>query len=105
MTNRGWAEGNHDTPARMFRVDTEEMLAPGREIALVCRSLRGGAEPQLPIACRRALRRSGHGAAGGASICQVSECLHAGAGEGMLMLLYEDTVPVLALWRTEMALR
>ena len=26
VTIRGWAEGNHDTPARMFRVDTEEML-------------------------------------------------------------------------------
>ena len=37
-----------------------------------------------------------------ASICQVSEVFATQAqGSGMLMLLYEDTVPVLAVWRTE----
>ena len=105
VTIRGWAEGNHDTPARMFRVDTEEMLGSlageigdGLSDASVAELNR-----RLPISLPSLLcAHQGTVQLAAASICQVSEVFATQAqGSGMLMLLYEDTVPVLAVWRTE----
>lgn len=105
VTIRGWAEGNHDTPARMFRVDTEEMLGSlageiggGLSDASVTELNR-----RLPISLPSLLcAHQGTVQLAAASICQVSEVFATQAqGSGMLMLLYEDTVPVLAVWRTE----
>lgn len=105
VTIRGWAEGNHDTPARMFRVDTEEMLGSlageiggGLSDASVAELNR-----RLPISLPSLLcAHQGTVKLAAASICQVSEVFATQAqGSGMLMLLYEDTVPVLAVWRTE----
>lgn len=105
VTIRGWAEGNHDTPARMFRVDTEEMLG-----SLAGEIGDGLSDPsvaelnrRLPISLPSLLcAHQGTVQLAAASICQVSEVFATQAqGSGMLMLLYEDTVPVLAVWRTE----
>lgn len=105
VTIRGWAEGNHDTPARMYRVDTVEMLSSlageigdGLSDASVAELNR-----RLPISLPSLLcAHQGTVQLAAASICQVSEVFATQAqGSGMLMLLYEDTVPVLAVWRTE----
>ena len=105
VTIRGWAEGNHDTPARMFRVDTEEMLG-----SLAGEIGDGLSDPsvaelnrRLPISLPSLLcAHQGTVQLAAASICQVSEVFATQAqGSGMLMLLYEDAVPVLAAWRTE----
>ena len=105
VTIRGWAEGNHDTPARMFRVDTEEMLG-----SLAGEIGDGLSDPsvaelnrRLPISLPSLLcAHQGTVQLAAASICQVSEVFASQAqGSGMLMLLFEDTVPVLAVWRTE----
>lgn len=105
MTIRGWAEGSHDTPARMFRVDTVEML--GSLAGVIGEGLSDASMAELnrrlPISLPSLLcAHQGTVQLTAASICQVSEVFATQAqGSGMLMLLYEDAVPVLAAWRTE----
>ena len=105
VTIRGWAEGSHDTPARMFRVDTVEMLGSLAEVIGEGLSDASMAEMnrRLPISLPSLLcAHQGTVQLAAASICQVSEVFATQAqGSGMLMLLYEDAVPVLAAWRTE----
>lgn len=105
VTIRGWAEGSHDTPARMFRVDTVEMLGSLAEVIGEGLSDASMAElnRRLPISLPSLLcAHQGTVQLAAASICQVSEVFATQAqGSGMLMLLYEDAVPVLAAWRTE----
>ena len=105
VTIRGWAEGSHDTPARMFRVDTVEMLGSLAEVIGEGLSDASMAEMnrRLPISLPSLLcAHQGTVQLAAASICQVSEVFATQAqGSGMLMLLYEDTVSVLAVWRTE----
>ena len=105
VTIRGWAEGSHDTPARMFRVDTVEML--GSLAGVIGEGLSDASMAELnrrlPISLPSLLcAHQGTVQLAAASICQVSEVFATQAqGSGMLMLLYEDTVSVLAVWRTE----
>lgn len=105
VTIRGWAEGSHDAPVRLFRVDTSEL--PGSLAGMMGEGLSEAAVaelhrrlpmrlPSLLCANQGALQLAT------ASHCQVSEVFATQAqGSGVLMLLYEDAVPVLVAWRTE----
>ncbi|MGN0745960.1 MAG: hypothetical protein ACI4ML_04725 [Aristaeellaceae bacterium] len=105
VTIRIWAEGNHDTPARLFRVDTTELS--GSLAGVIGEGLSDAAMAEmnrrLPMSLPSLLcAHQGTVQLAAASICQVSEVFATQAqGSGMLMLLYEDAVPVMVAWRTE----
>ena len=105
MTIRGWVEGSHDTPARLFRVEMTELH--GGLAGVIGEGLSDTAVAELqrriPMSLPSLLcAHQGTVQLAAASICQVSEVFATQAqGSGMLMLLYEDAVPVLVAWRTE----
>lgn len=105
VTIRGWAEGSHDAPVRLFRVDTAELL--GSPAGVMGDGLTEAAMAELhrrlPMSLPSLLcAHQGTVQLTAASICQVSEVFATQTqGSGMLMLLYADAVPVLVAWRTE----
>ena len=105
VTIRGWAEGDHDAPARLFRVDTAELL--GSLAGVIGEGLSDASmvemNRRLPMSLPTLLcTHQGTVMLKAASICQVSEVFATQVqGSGILILLYEGTVPVLVAWRTE----
>ena len=105
VTIRGWAEGSHDAPVRLFRVDTAEL--PDSLAGMMGEGMSDvGMEEikrRLPMSLPSLLcAHQGTVQLTAASICQVSEVFATQTqGSGVLMLLYEDAVPVLVAWRTE----